>query len=160
GASVIGVLLVSIPGGWPAALAHLHGVPLRALASGIDPGRGLWQNLRGILQSDYTLFAGLLGSTFTTLASHGTDQDMVHRLLTGPDVRQSRRSLVLSGIADLPVAAIFLSIGILLWVHYQIAPDPTLPGSSNEIFCHFILTRIPAGIRGLVVVGILATTMG
>src|SRR6266487_1584361 len=54
----------------------------------------------------------------------------------------------------------FLSIGLLLWVYYQAHPDPTLPKTPNETFCHFILYEMPVGIRGLLIAGIFATAMG
>src|SRR5262249_58208823 len=95
-----------------------------------------------------------------TMSTHGTDQDMVQRMLTAPDVRRSRRSVILSGLADIPIAFTFLTIGILLWVYYQGHPDPTLPKTPNETFCHFILHQMPVGLRGLLIAGIFATAMG
>jgi Na+/proline symporter len=81
-------------------------------------------------------------------------------MLTARDVRRSRRSLILSGLADIPIAFTFLSIGLLLWIYYQVHPDPTLPKTPNETFCHFILYQMPVGIRGLLLAGIFATAMG
>jgi Na+/proline symporter len=109
---------------------------------------------------EYTIFAGLIGSTFMTMATHGTDQDMVQRMLTAPDIRRSRRSLIMSGLADIPIAFTFLSIGVLLWVFYQTHQDPALPKSPNEIFCHYVLYEMPVGLRGLLIAGIFATAMG
>src|SRR5256885_4035111 len=48
----------------------------------------------------------------------------------------------------------------LLWVYYQAHPDPTLPKTPNETFCHFILYEMPVGLRGLLIAGIFATAMG
>src|SRR5262245_63114093 len=89
-----------------------------------------------MFEVEYTIFAGLIGSTFITMSTHGTDQDMVQRMLTAPDIRRSRRSLILSGLADIPIVLTFLTIGLLLWVYYQVHPDPTLPKTPNETFCH------------------------
>jgi Na+/proline symporter len=94
------------------------------------------------------------------MATHGTDQDMVQRMLTAVDVRRSRRSLVLSGLADIPIVLTFLSIGLLLWTYYQAHPDPNLPKAPSETFCHFILYQMPVGLRGLLIAGIFATAMG
>jgi len=94
------------------------------------------------------------------MATHGTDQDMVQRMLTAPDIRRSRRSLIMSGLADIPIVLTFLTIGLLLWTYYQAHPDPTLPKTPNETFCHFILYEMPAGLRGLLIAGIFATAMG
>src|SRR5947199_8885225 len=93
------------------------------------------------------------------MSTHGTDQDMVQRMLTAPDIRRSRRSLILSGLADIPIVLTFLSIGLLLWVYYQAHPDPTLPKTPNETLCHFILYQIPVGLRGLLFSGIFADAM-
>jgi Na+/proline symporter len=81
-------------------------------------------------------------------------------MLTAPDIRRSRRSLISSALADIPIAFTFLSIGLLLWVYYQAHPDPTLPKTPNETFCHFILYQMPVGLRGLLIAGIFATAMG
>jgi Na+/proline symporter len=116
--------------------------------------------VKGVLESEYTIFAALLGSTFTTLSTHGTDQDMVQRMLTAENVKKSRLSLVLSGLVDIPIVMIFLVIGILLYGFYQAHPDPNLPVKTNEVFCHFILNSLPTGMRGLLVAGIFATAMG
>ena len=94
--------------------------------TGLDPAKHGWAKIDGMFGIEYTIFAGLFGSTFITMATHGTDQDMVQRMLTAPDIRRSRRSLILSGLADIPIAFTFLSIGLLLWVYYQAHPDPTL----------------------------------
>jgi len=81
-------------------------------------------------------------------------------MLTAPDIRRSRRSLICSAFADIPIAFTFLSIGLLLWVYYQAHPDPTLSKTPNETFCHFILYQMPVGLRGLLLAGIFATAMG
>jgi Na+/proline symporter len=85
---------------------------------------------------------------------------MVQRMLTAPDVRRSRRSLILSGLADIPIAFTFLSIGVLLWAFYQTHPDHMAPKTPNEIFANYILHEMPVGIRGLLLAGIFATAMG
>ncbi|MGH8092106.1 MAG: sodium:solute symporter [Chthoniobacterales bacterium] len=157
----VGLLYFSIPGGWHEIVARTGGFHLHDfLTTGLDPAKHGWQKIVGMFGIEYTIFAGLFGATFITMGTHGTDQDMVQRMLTAPDVRRSRRSLIVSGLADIPIAFTFLSIGLLLWVYYQAHPDPTLPKTPNETFCHFILYQMPVGLRGLLIAGIFATTMG
>ncbi len=157
----LGLLYSSIPGGWNEIAQRTGGFHLSDfISTGLDPAKHGWQKIVGMLAIDYTIFAGLFGSTFITMGTHGTDQDMVQRMLTAPDVRRSRRSLILSGLADIPIAFTFLSIGVLLWVYYQAHPDPTLSKTPNETFCHFILYQMPVGLRGLLIAGIFATAMG
>src|SRR5690606_2549709 len=54
----------------------------------------IWEYVKLILFSDYTLFSVLIGGTMGNMASFGTDQDMVQRLLTAETYKKSRRSLV------------------------------------------------------------------
>jgi SSS family solute:Na+ symporter len=159
--TALGLLYSSIPGGWREIVQRHGGFAISDfITSGLDPGKHGWERIKGMFEVEYTIFAGLIGSTFITMSTHGTDQDMVQRMLTAPDIRRSRRSLILSGLADIPIVLTFLSIGLLLWVYYQAHPDPSLPKTPNETFCHFILYQMPVGLRGLLIAGIFATAMG
>src|SRR5216110_3109121 len=157
----LGLLYFSIPGGWHEIVQRHGGFHFSDfVTTGLNPAQSGWDKIKGMFAIEYTIFAGLIGSTFMTMSTHGTDQDMVQRMLTAPDVRRSRRSLIMSGLADIPIAFTFLTIGLLLWVYYQAHPDPTLPKTSGETFCHFILYQMPVGLRGLLIAGIFATAMG
>src|SRR5213593_3507579 len=157
----LGLLYFSIPGGWHEIVQRHGGFHVSDfITTGLSPAKTGWDKIKGMFAIEYTIFAGLIGSTFMTMSTHGTDQDMVQRMLTAPDIRRSRRSLIMSGLADIPIAFTFLSIGLLLWVYYQAHPDPTLPTTPNETFCHFILYQMPVGLRGLLIAGIFATAMG
>src|SRR6184192_1594590 len=157
----LGLLYSAIPGGWHEIVQRRGPFHLSDfITTGLDPAKHGWDKWKGMFAIEYTIFAGLIGSTFMTMSTHGTDQDMVQRMLTAPDVRRSRRSLIMSGLADIPIAFTFLTIGLLLWVYYQAHPDSTLPKTPNETFCHFILYEMPVGIRGLLIAGIFATAMG
>ena len=157
----LGLLYFAIPGGFH-QIVQLHGGfgISDFFTTGLDPAKHGWSKWKGMFAVEYTIFAGLIGSTFMTMATHGADQDMVQRMLTAPDIRRSRRSLIMSGLADIPIAFTFLSIGVLLWVFYQTHQDPALPKTPNEIFCHYILYEMPVGLRGLLIAGIFATAMG
>jgi len=161
-------------GGWAGASGVLTGLDdLKIFSSGFDlastttvgtldvaHGHPILGAVAGILGNEYTIWAALLGSVFTTMATHGTDQDMVQRMLTAKDFHKARLALVLSGLVDIPVAMGFLFIGILIYVFYQLHPDPHLPTKNPEIFSYYILHQLPAGARGLLIAGVLATAMG
>jgi SSS family transporter len=147
-------LLHSIPGGWQGVTETLtQPGDWQFFSSGLEPRRSFWDNVRSILESEYTIWAALIGSTFTTLATHGTDQDMVQRMLTAKNYHRSRLSLILSGFADLPLVMAFLFVGILLWAFYQ------QPGK-NAPFAYYIVHELPPGLRGVLIAGIFATAMG
>ena len=155
------ILFYSIPGGWNGVKAILpsdHPLDL-FFATGLDPGRHGWDQVKGMFESEYTVFA-IIGAIFLNMATFGTDQDMVQRMLTAPDVRRARRSLILSGLADIPIAFTFVGIGVLLYAYFHALPDPAQPKATNEIFAYYILHRLPVGMRGLLLAGIFATAMG
>jgi SSS family transporter len=122
-----------------------------------DMGAGHYSLL--VLGSQYTLFSAVLGSMFLNMAAFGTDQDMVQRLLTAETYKKSRRSLITAAFMDLPIAAAFTFIGILLYVYYK--QDPTYkPAANADVFGSYILNVMPTGVRGLVLAGVFATAMG
>lgn len=120
---------------------------------------GFWGNVKKVLETEYTVFTAFIASVFVTMATHGTDQDMVQRMLTAPDVRRSRRSLILSGLADIPVALSFTFIGVLLWVYYHL-PENAARRPGSDYFVNFILRELPVGVRGVMAAGLFATAMG
>jgi SSS family transporter len=126
---------------------------------GTIPGAGFWPNVKSVLETEYTVFSAFIASVFVTMATHGTDQDMVQRMLTAPDVRRSRRSLILSGLADIPVALSFTFIGVLLWVYYHL-PANAARRPESDYFVNFILRELPTGVRGIMAAGLFATAMG
>jgi Na+/proline symporter len=162
GAVVAAVTILGlVPGGWEGIRQGTHQFAnFRVFATGWDSTRNLADALTGVFQQEYTLWAALFGATFLTMATHGTDQDMVQRMLTASDYKRSRLSLVLSGIADIPIALSFVAIGIFLYAFFQLTPDPELPEAHNEVFAYFIIKYMPPGIRGLLIAGVFSSAMG
>lgn len=157
----IWILLGRIPGGFGGALAHLNQPgDLAFFSTGLEAGKGLWENICGVLETNYTIFAAFIASTFITMATHGTDQDMVQRMLTGRNHKAGSWALIGSGLVDLPVVAAFLFIGILLFVFKQTNPGLDLPEQNPHVFPWFIMHEMPPVVRGLVVAGVMATAMG
>jgi len=155
GGTVIGLatILHLIPGGW-------HSAQVLAEASDkfhmFDSGvQGRWPYLNFSLP--YTVWAGLIGGTFLTLATHGVDQLIVQRLLAARNQRQSALALVSSGVAILFQFALFLFVGVMLFAYYQLPLSAF--GKSDHIYPTFIVTRMPHGISGLLIAAILAAAM-
>lgn len=140
----------------PCGTANLK--PFAVFDFGIT-GQGFVADVKNILGSEYTLWTAFLGATFITMATHGTDQDMVQRMLAAKDSRTGTRAVILSGILDMPIVLIFLTCGMLLYVYFQVN-GMTPPAKQIEIFPYFIIHCLPAGIRGLLVAALLATAMG
>ena len=142
----LGTILHLVPGGWSA----VHSAAAAA-------GKFQVFNFSGNFWLPYTFWAGLIGGTFLTTASHGTDQLIVQRLLAARGQKQSITALLSSGIAVLFQFALFLVVGVMLWAYYRI-PSSAF-GRPDRIYPTFIVTRMPHGISGLLIAAILAAAM-
>ncbi|MEO6910054.1 MAG: sodium/solute symporter, partial [Edaphobacter sp.] len=135
-----------VPGGW----SQIHEVASAA-------GKFHLFNFAFNLTENYTFWAGLIGGSFLTMASHGTDQLMVQRMLAARNLRQSVTALLSSGVVILVQFALFLFIGAGLFVFYGL--HPTVFASADRIFPTFIVREMPVGVAGLLVAAILAAAM-
>jgi SSS family solute:Na+ symporter len=140
-------LLKLIPGGWQTVAAL-----------GAEAGKFQVVSFSWDLSLPFTFWAGLVGGTFLTMASHGTDQLLVQRLFTCRSQRDSQKALIASGFIVFLQFAFFLTVGIMLYSYYRFHPVPTLT-SNDEIFPTFIVHNLPHGISGLVIAAIFAAAM-
>lgn len=108
---------------------------------------------------EFTLWAALLGTTLTNAAIFGTDYDMVQRMLTAKNSQQSGRAVIGSALAEIPIISLFLGIGTLLRLFYQLHPDPNLPESGKQVFGYFIITQLPAGLCGLLIAAVISVLL-
>ncbi len=111
------------------------------------------------LSATYTLWSGVIGGVFLTMASHGTDQLIVQRLLSARSERQAKMALILSGVAVFFQFSLFLLIGAMLYVFYKLFPPAAALTRTDTIFPTFIVTRLPHGVGGLLISAILAAAM-
>jgi SSS family transporter len=103
----------------------------------------------------HTVFAGLIGGAFLSMASHGADQLIVQRLLSARSLKDAQIAVIGSGVAVIAQFAIFLMLGIGLWGFYQAKQFP----SADAIFPTFIIDQMPHGLIGLLLAAVLAATM-
>ncbi len=107
-----------------------------------------------------TFGAGLIGGMFLTLATHGTDQLNVQRLLTARSQRSAATALVLSGVVVFVQFALFLTIGAALAWFGTVHADAFPEGIKNDrVFAHFIVNYLPVGLVGLTLAAVFAAAM-
>jgi SSS family transporter len=141
------MLVHLVPGGWDAIVADARAAgKLQVISWSRD------------LTVPFTFWAGLIGGCFLTMASHGTDQLLVQRLLTCRNQRESQLALIASGFVVFGQFVLFLTIGMMLHAYYATHPLPPM-ASNDEIFPAFIVRSLPHGIAGLVIAAIFAAAM-
>ena len=120
------------------------------------------------LSRPFSMLAIVTGVALLYIGNAGLDQDTTQRLLACPDAKTGARGLYLSVAATVPVVAIFITIGLLLYVFYDrpdlmggttAAASKHFGGEKISIFMHYILTQVPPGLRGLVTIGVTAAAV-
>ncbi|MDP4116469.1 MAG: sodium:solute symporter [Bacteroidota bacterium] len=152
------VMMHALPNGWGdvTSFAYSNGQNKFAILN-FNLGDSFWS----FLASPYTIIGGILGGTFLTMASHGTDQLLVQRLLGCKSKKESQKALMLDASFILIQFAFFLVLGLCLYAFYKGVPFASLGlKSSDEIFPKFIIENLPHGIAGIVIAGVLASAMG
>ena len=148
-AITLGVLLHRIPGGWTevAQVAAAAGHKLQFLDFS-------WN-----LAAKYTFWSGVIGGSFLTMATHGTDQTIVQRLLAAKSQRDSRLALLTSGVIVLVQFIVFLLIGVLLFVFAQHSLLLAPGDRTDRILPLFLVREMPVGLAGLLLASIVAVAM-
>jgi len=118
---LVGVLLWNIP-------VHTDD----ALAIAGAAGRLRVFDFSFTLRETYTFWSGLVGGTFLMLSYFGTDQSQVQRYLSARSVDAARSSLLMSAYWKIPLQALILLVGVLVFVFYLFTRPPMLFNPRNE----------------------------
>lgn len=121
-------------------------------------GGGLsWQEF---LADPYVFWVALFGGAIFSIASHGTDQLIVQRLLATGNLKSSQKALVWSGIVASLQFGFFLIIGLMLYIFYSGGGLVELGlRTTDEIFAKFIVDHMPIGMAGLIIASLFAAAM-
>jgi SSS family transporter len=143
-----GLILARLPGGFAqyVSVGEAAG-KFRIFDLSLDPSQ------------PYALWAGLVGGAFITLGSHGVDQMMVQRYLCARNLRDAGRALWVGGFVVLAQFALFLLIGVGLFVFYQVVAPAQTFELPDRVFARFILDEMPIGVLGLLLGAIFAAAM-
>ena len=111
------------------------------------------------MENPWPFIFGIMGGVLFDMSTHGVDQDFAQRLTASSSLRHGQLAIFFSSFISISVGLLFLSVGSLLWSHYQVNPMPASVANADHLFSHYIINYFPAGIRGLMVAGVLAATM-
>lgn len=150
GAVLAGIYLLNlIPGGWGTVVSSASASgKLSIFNLGFDKG------FSGFFSQPYTLIGGLLGGAFLSMASHGTDQLVVQRLLATKNLKDGQKAVIGSGVIVIFQFVIFLLVGVMLYAYYGV-----LDVKSDTIFPKFIIEVLPHGVIGFIIAGLLAAAL-
>jgi len=110
--------------------------------------------------SEKTLWVITLVYIFNFLQMMGTDQTIVQRYCAMKSDREARKGLFLGSLLSVATWVYFSFLGTALYVLYKHHPTPELSSlKAEEVFPFFILTRVPSGVAGFVISGLIAAVL-
>lgn len=99
------------------------------------------------LTETYTFWSGILGGTFLMLSYFGTDQSQVQRYLAAKSVDEARSSLLMSAYWKIPLQALILLIGVLVFLFYTFTPAPMLYNPRHDAMLREQQPAVYAGLE-------------
>ncbi|MBT7611414.1 MAG: hypothetical protein HN576_16760 [Bacteriovoracaceae bacterium] len=103
-------------------------------------------------------FIGVFGGILFDMCTHGVDQDFTQRLMGAKTEKIAQQSIFFSSFFSIIVGLLFLSVGALLWSHFQFFNLPE-GVKADRLFAWFITEHFPTPVKGLMLAGVLAATM-
>jgi len=101
-----------------------------------------------------------LNGIFYAIQKYGTDQTIVQRYLTAKSDKDAIKATLLGVLMSIPVWAMFMFIGTALFSYYNISGDQAVTGMNPDaVFPYFIMTKLPVGVVGLVLSGLIAAAI-
>jgi len=122
-------------------------------------GKTQWLDFSWGLENPRNIWAAGFAYITLDLAIRSTDQQFVQRYLSCVDTRRSQYAAILSAVLGLFVAMLFFAVGIFLWSFYRVFPAELTTSDVNRILPHYIATKLPWGVSGLIVAGVFAAAM-
>jgi len=100
----------------------------------------------------------ILNGIFGSMASFGTDQELMQRLLTLKTREESRKSIIYTIFATIPLVVLYLSIGTGLYIFFKF--NPNLNASEpDKILSYFGVNFLPNGLKGLLLSAIILASI-
>ncbi len=115
---------------------------------------GFENGFAGFFSDPYTLLGGVIGGAVLSMASHGTDQLIVQRLLATKNLKSAQKAIIGSGVIVIFQFAVFLLLGVMLYAYYGVTNM-----KSDEVFPKFIIEVLPSGITGIIIAGLFAAAL-
>ncbi|MFI3282378.1 MAG: hypothetical protein SNG10_02470, partial [Rikenellaceae bacterium] len=108
----------------------------------------------------YTLWVGILGSTFFEFGSDAIDQVTTQRALCCKDIKEARKAVAFSAVGA-ATTWIMLLVGLSLVAFYHINPLPAdvaaaMTTEPDKVFPYFVMTQLPDGVSGLIIAAMFA----
>lgn len=107
-----------------------------------------------------TFWVMAINGIFYAIQKYGTDQTIVQRFLVAKSNSKAIKAALMGALLCVPVWALFIFIGTLLWSFYNNAGFELPEGiAGDKVFPYFIMSQLPAGVTGLILAALISAAM-
>ena len=145
---------------------HVFSGPEPLIQAAIDNNKFSFGSLKFTLASqehlfDRTIWVMIIYGITEALRSLLADQNYVQKYCSVPTEREAKRSIWIAMLIYIPLTAVFLYIGTTLFAFYSQGDELVRAGitKGDQVFPYYIATRVPAGLKGLIIAAIVAAAM-
>jgi SSS family solute:Na+ symporter len=110
--------------------------------------------------TELTFWVLVINGAFYALQKYGTDQTIVQRYLAAKNDKDAKKAAYIGVLASVPVWALFMLVGSLLFVFYNTGGAVLPEGmKADQVFTYFIGSELPVGAVGLVLAALIAAAV-
>ncbi len=108
-----------------------------------------------------TFWVVIIGGIAANIITQGTDQSIVQRYITNPELKNSRKTLYTNAVLVFPASILFFGMGTALYVFFKTNPADVTPLLTNNdaIFPWYIVSQLLTGVSGLLIAAIFSAAM-
>ncbi|TAL36076.1 MAG: sodium transporter [Spirochaetes bacterium] len=110
----------------------------------------------------FSFWPMVIGGFFLYVSYYGCDQSQAQRLLATASTREAQKALLMNGVVRFLLTATYCAVGVLMIPFLERTPEfaASLAGAPPDFLMpRFYMEYVPAGLKGVLVAGILAASM-
>ncbi len=165
GFAILVIIIMNIDGGL-GTIISVATADGKFMLGDLDTATGeLVRAPRGFSLVDKTVLMMLLVGLTNWLTEYSSNQNVIQKYVATKDPKNATQAIWICCLCSVPTWAFFMFLGTALYVYFKLNPDPSalamLDGTAraDSIVPYFVIQKMPVGLSGLVIAGVLAAAM-
>ena len=165
GFAILVIIIMNVDGGL-STIISVAAADGKFMLGDLDTATGeLVRAPRGFSLVDKTVLMMLLVGLTNWLTEYSSNQNVIQKYVATKDPKNATQAIWICCLCSVPTWAFFMFLGTALYVYFKLNPDPSalamLDGTAraDSIVPYFVIQKMPVGLSGLVIAGVLAAAM-
>ncbi len=165
GFAILVIIIMNVDGGL-STIISVAAADGKFMLGDLDTATGeLVRAPRGFSLVEKTVLMMLLVGLTNWLTEYSSNQNVIQKYVATKDPKNATQAIWICCLCSVPTWAFFMFLGTALYVYFKLNPDPSalamLDGTAraDSIVPYFVIQKMPVGLSGLVIAGVLAAAM-